>query len=355
MSLVIDPKITFTGQEAREGILEPAFVRPEVARIRDVRQNLKADEKIAFLGRIDKVTRIDGGAGTGKQSRKLAMSEKTWSPKKMKIWVSLNEDDLEDTFYVYLTKNGVDRRNIEQVNEFYQQWVLEVFSDAARSDAMRIAFLGDTAAAKVADGGKLTDSDAVNVADYNQIDGFWKQLFAAVTATKTKRVTIAKNAEATYALQLALGSTDAYDTYRKMINIADPRLRAASDKVFLVTETLFQNRIDQKESLSPGLESMYKRQDQTYNDDQYRGIPIISMDAVWDRYIQADFDNGTKYDLPHRAILTTVSNLVAGFDDDGGVDDFRTYFDEESETVNFKGLYKFDAKVLQEYMSVVAY
>jgi hypothetical protein len=47
--------------------------------------------------------------------------------------------------------------------------------------------------------------------------------------------------------------------------------------------------------------------------------------------------------------------LVAGFDAAGGIDDFRTYFDEESETVNFKGLYKFDAKLIEEFMLVAAY
>lgn len=353
MALTINPKITFNGKEATEGILEPAFKRPEVKRIMDIREGIKAKEQIAFLGRIDKVTKKDGGAGTGKQNRSIAMSQKFWDPVKMKIWISFKEDELEDTFFVWLTKNGVDRRNVEDLTEFYQQWVLEVFTDAAQTDAMRIAFFGDTAAANVADGGKITDGVAID--DYNQVDGFWKQLFDGVTAGKVKKVTIAKNAEATYALQLALGSTDAYDTYKAMLNKADSRLRSAPDKVFLVTETLFQNRIDQKESLANGLESSAARQDQFYSDDQYRKIPIISMDTIWDRWIQADMDNGTKYDLPHRVILTTVSNLVAGYDSEGGVSDFRTYFDEETETVNLKGLYKFDAKVLQEFMAVVAY
>jgi hypothetical protein len=353
MALTINPKITFNGKEATEGILEPAFQRPEMRRIMDIRENIKAKEQIAFLGRIDKVTKKDGGAGTGKQNRSLAMSEKFWDPAKLKIWISLTQDDLEGTFFVWLTKNGVDRRNVEDLTEFYQQWVLEVFADAAQSDALRIAYFGDKDIANVSDSGVLANTASVD--DYNQIDGFWKQLFAAVTATKTKRITIAKNSEANYAAQLALGTTDAYDTYRKMINIADSRLRQAPDKVFLVTETLFQNRIDEKESKSPGVYEMIKRQDQAYNDDQYRNIPIISMDNVWDKYIQSDFANGTAYDLPHRAILTTVSNLVAGFDSAGGIDDFRTYFDENSESVNFKGLYKFDAKVMEEFMTVVAY
>lgn len=353
MALVVNPKITFNGKEATEGILEPAFQRPEMTRIMDIREGIKASEQIAFLGRISKVTKKDAGAGTGKQNRTIGMSQKYWNPQKMKIWISLKEDEIEDTFFVWLTKNGVDRRNIEDLTQFYTQWVLEVFSDAAAADAMRIGWFGDTAITNVADGGVLADSESVG--DYNQLDGFWKQIFAGVTAGTIERVEIDKNAEVTEAAQLALGATDAYDTYKAMINAADSRLRGAKDKVFLVTETLFQNRIDEKESKTSGIESMVKRQDQFYSDDVYRSIPIISMDTVWDLYLQADFNDGTAIDLPHRAVLTTVSNLVAGFDSAGGVEDFRTYFDEETETVNFKGLYKYDVKLMQEFMIVAAY
>lgn len=353
MALTINPKITFNGKEAREGILEPAFKRPEMTRIMDIRSDLKAKEQIAFLGRIDKVTKTDAGCGIGKQNRTIPMSEKFWDPVKLKIWLSFCEDDLENTFYVYLTKNGVDRRDVTAVSAFWNQWVMEVFSDAVLSDALRLAWFADTDVAKVSDGGVL--SNTADVSDYNHLDGFWKQIFEAVTSGLTKRVEISENAEANYDDQLALAEDGAYQILRKMINEADPRLRQANDKIFLVTETLFQNRIDQKESLNPGLESMFKRQDTMFQEDQYRGIPIISMDTVWDKYIQSDFNDGTKYDLPHRAVLTTVSNLVAGFDAVDAVDSFKTWYNDDTEENNFKGGYKFDVKHMQEFMTVAAY
>src|SRR5690606_16462332 len=148
---------------------------------------------IAFLGRIDKVTKADAGCGTGKQTRTIPMSEKFWDPVKLKIWLSFCEDDLENTFYVYLTNNGVDRRDVTTVSQFWTQWVMEVFGDAVNSDALRLAWFADTDIKKVTDGGVL--SNTADVADYNQLDGFWKQIFAAVTAGKTKRVTIDENAE----------------------------------------------------------------------------------------------------------------------------------------------------------------
>jgi hypothetical protein len=356
MSVVITPKITFNGKEATDGILEPAFGHPEFKSIMDVRQDIKAKEQIAFLGRISKVTKKDGGAGTGKQNRVLKMSQKYWDPQKMKIWVSLSEDEIEDTYFVWLTKTGVDRRNIEDHSQYYQQWVLEVFTEAAREDAMRIAWLGDTAVAKQSAGGTLSNDAEVSVDDYNQLDGLFKQIFAGVTAGTIKYVEIAENDEATQAGQLALDDNGAYLIYRAMINKADPRLKKQKDQIILVTETLNTNRLDEKESKFPNVFEMIKRQDEQFNDDVYRSVPIISMQTTWDLNIQADFISDTGViDRPHRAVYTTVSNLVAGFDAIGGIDDFRTYFDEETETVNFKGLYKFDVKLLQEFLVVAAY
>jgi hypothetical protein len=356
MALTIDPKITFTGKEASEGILEPAFIRPEMTRMMDIRQGLKAKEKIGFLGRLSKVTKKDAGCGTGKQSKTLPMSEKEWNPETLKVWLTFCEKDLEDTFFVYLTKNGIDRYDATAVSEFWNKWVLEVVTDAVQEDALRIGWFADKAIATVEDGGTLSNS--ASVTDYNQIDGFFKQIFDGVGAGTIRRVTIDKNAESTFADQLELGTDDyAYDIYRQMVNKADPRLRQAKDKILLVTETLFQNRIDEKEQKTQGVFEMIKRQDEDHNnsDDVFRKIPIISMDAIWDKWIQSDFSNGTKYDLPHRAILTTVSNLVAGFDAVGSVKDFKVWLNDDTEEVNMKGGYKYDVKLLQEFMMVAAY
>lgn len=355
MALTINPKITFTGKEAREGILDPAFNRPNISNIMSVRNGMKADEQIAFLNRINKVSRIDPGCGLGKRDLQLGMEEKTWSPSPIKMWFDFCEDDLEDTFYVYLTKNGVDRRDVSKVNEFWVKWVLEIFTDAANDDFLRFAFLGDKAADNVAGGGVITNGVAVE--DYQQIDGFWKQIFADVTATFTPLTPIAENAGVNYAAQLNLATNAAYLAMAGCYDNADARLRSAPDKIYLLSGTLFRNRRREIEDKNPGIEAMFMNQDKQIDNEKmsFNGIPVYNMDTIWDRWIQADFDNGVTYDLPNRCILTTKSNLVAGFDEQKAHNAFRTWFEEQDEAVNFKGLYKTDVKVMRPFLTSVAY
>ena len=86
----------------------------------------------------------------------------------------------------------------------------------------------------------------------------------------------------------------------------------------------------------------------------YRSTPIIPMD-FWDRHIQGDFDNGTTYDNPHRAVLTTKAQLALGFDSADKVQEFDAFLDKTTELYNIKGGYKMDAKTMEHYMMVAAY
>lgn len=355
MSLTINPKITFNGKEAREGILDPAFNRPNIKEIMSVRNGMKAQEQIAFLRRINKVSRVDPGCGLGKRDLQLGMEEKTWNPSPIKMWFDFCEDDLEDTFFVYLTENGVNRRDVSKVNEFWVKWVLEIFTDAANDDFLRFAFLGDTLADNVSGGGVITNGVAPE--DYQQIDGIWKQIFADVTAVLTPRVVITENAAVSKAAQLALADDAAYQAMSGAYDNADSRLRSAPDKIYLLSGTLFRNRRREIESKTPGLDAWALNQDKKIDNDKmmFNGIPVYNMDTIWDRHILADFDNGTTYDLPNRCILTTKSNLVAGFDEEKAHNAFRTWYEEQDEAVNFKGLYKTDVKVMRPFLTSVAY
>lgn len=353
MALSINPEVTLTKRQAMEGILDPAFTRPDIRQQMDIREGIKADEQIIFLNRLDKVTRFDAGCGTGLLTKSLGMEEKTWQPRPLKVFTSFCEDELETTFFAWLTNNGARRRDVTNITPFYRRWVLEVFQDAASEDFLRNAWLGDTAADNIAGGGQITAGVAPE--DYQLINGFWKQIFADVTATNTPRFTITENSAASFAAQVTFTEDRAYQIMKAVYNQADSRLRSRPDKIFLMSGWLFRNRIDQKESLTPQLESFAARQDEEFESDAYRNIPIINMENVWDRWLEPDFTNGTVVNLPNRVILTTLSNLVAGFDAVNAHNSFETWFERKDELVYFKGLYKADAKVMRPFLNSVAY
>jgi hypothetical protein len=133
---------------------------------------------------------------------------------------------------------------------------------------------------------------------------------------------------------------------------ADSRLKSATDKIIICTTTLLENYAAYLES--QGADASFIRIENGYSTLRYRNVTIYGMD-FWDRTIQADFDNGTTYDLPHRALLTTKMNLAVGSDRLADAESFKVYYSEDTELNNFKGKYRVDAKLLQDYLIQVAY
>jgi len=186
----------------------------------------------------------------------------------------------------------------------------------------------------------------------------WKQIFAGVaigagTWGHIPRVALAPNAESTKALQLSTFAAGASLTiFRDLLAAADGRLRSAPNKVILVSDTIFANWQEYKESKV--LESSWKQQDFDMQTGVYRGCTIIPMDS-WDRHIIGDFDNGTTWHLPHRAVLTTVEQLAVGFDSSSEMQNFDAFLDKTTELYNIKAGYKLDTKTMEHYMIAAAY
>lgn len=346
-SIISGEPITFNGKEATEGIILPAFEKPALSLFHTILQDIVAGEQVAFLPRINKITRLDAGCGTGIQSKALTPTEKNWAPKKLKIWLQQCADDLEATFFVWGLNKGIARKDL--TNTDFLDYILEIMPDGIMEDALRIAWLGDTAENVFGSGGHLLA--AGDVPDYTQLTGFWAKMIAGVVGTTIQRVTISENGNATFALQ-ALASGKALTVFKGLLTgNTDSRLKSAPDKIILCTTSLFENWLEYKESLA--IDSSFVRQDKGFQTDTYRGVTIIAVD-LWDRYLQADFQDGTKWYLPHRAVLTTKSNLQIGLDT-AGITELKSYLDDTTELHNIKGGYKMDVQIPYDFMCKVAY
>lgn len=351
MALLDPADLTFNGEEARsmsDAVIETIFENPAVTDLMTVYDGIVAKKQIPFLGILSKITKADAGCGQGQTAKNIPMTEKFWEPEAVKIWLTMCGSEVDDSFWVFAQNTGVDRDNVTGTD--IARFVVDRMSSAAQEDLLRIIWFNDTAAANVSGSGTI--KNGVSLADYNIIDGLWKQIFAIVATTAARKTAIAKNALSTYALQMALGTSDALDTFRKMIEASDPRLNAAPNKFFIATRTLVENYAAYLES--QGNSTSFERIENGYVMLRYRGIPVFGFD-FWDRTIQADMQNGTKYDLPHRAVLTVKENLAVGYDASNAVGDFRVWYSEDTELNNFKGKYRVDAKVLQDYMIQAAY
>jgi hypothetical protein len=350
--MILDPAdLTFNGQEARdigEAVIESIFENPAIADLMTVYDGIVTKKQIPFLGTLSKITKKDAGCGSGVSSNNIPMTEKFWEPENLKIWLQLCAEDLINSFWVYAQRLGMDRSDVTGTT--IASFVVERMTAAAQEDLLRIIWFNDKDADNVSGGGVI--KNGVSLTDYNIIDGLWKQIFAVVAGNAARRVTISQNAAVSKILQLDLQDDTALVVFQSLMTKADSRLKSAPDKILLCTTTLLENYAGYLESKNT--DASFLRIENGYSTLRYRNVTIYGID-FWDRTIQADFDNGTTYDLPHRALLTTKMNLAVGSDRLADAESFKVYYSEDTELNNFKGKYRVDAKLLQDYLVQVAY
>jgi hypothetical protein len=353
MAILTPGDLTFNGEEIRsirEAILEAVFTKPAITEFHTIYEDIVTKKQIPFLGRLGKITRADAGCSSSPLSAGITMSEKFWEPQRFEIWLQECYTNLEDTFFVWSKNRGLTEPDLTGTD--FASFLVERITDAMAEDAQRIAWFGDTSAASIDDTPTGTLSTGVSALDYNVIDGFWKQLFTIGTANPSQVYTISENAGISYTAQDNLASDAAYKVFQNLMTKADYRLRSAQNKVVVATQSLVDNYAAYLESKST--DASFIRIEEGFSVLRYRNQNIIGYD-LWDRYIRSDFDNGTTYDLPHRAVYTTVSNLALGVDQASALADLDQWFEKKEKTTNFRGGYKMDAKVLESYMVALAY
>jgi hypothetical protein len=355
MAIITPANLTFNGKEVRsfaEAVIESLYEYPALNTYMTVVGNVKAKQQIGLISHLHKITRLDPGCGQGQYTPNIPMSEKFWNPVDLKIWLNMCWKDFLGTFMVYY-ENAKTQKPDLTTTEIFSQWLIDEVDQAAKEDILRIAWFADTAITS----GQL--AAGVAVADYNQLNGIWKQLFAIAAANSSRRVTIAKNAGASKVAQ----QFDATDTtnqvatgiFQSLIFSADTRLRTRADGFILSTLSLVDQYYKERMAVT-NIPMAYDRVENGIRVFKIMGVDVYAIDQ-WDRVIQGDLVNTTTYNLPHRAVYTVKANLQVGIDGPAGNEftNWDVFYDKMSETSNIKGLYKMDAKVIEDYMVQLAY
>jgi hypothetical protein len=215
----------------------------------------------------------------------------------------------------------------------------------------RLVWFGDKGALNVTGGGVI--KDGVDVKYFNPIDGLFKQIFAEIPTTASNYVEITANAGANYATQ-ALAADTALGIFRKMFNNArfHEAIEEGAQPQLLVTRELYQNYMDQLEDKS--LAFTLSETKDGVSSLSYRGIPI-KVRNDWDNNIRAYQDNGAKWNLPHRAILTVKENIPVGTLSEADLTNIESWYEKKDKKNYIDFDLKLDAKHLLSYLTVAAY
>lgn len=366
MAIITPSQLTFNGKEVRtfaELVVQRLYTFPSINEYSTIVPNVKAKQQIGLIGHLSKITRLDPGCGSGQYTPSIPITEKFFDPKDLKIWLQICWKDLIPSFMAYYERAFAAKPDLT-ATEIFDNWLIDEATNAMLEDAIRIAWFGNTAVVAA----DLTNGSA-DVPNYNQINGYWKQIFAIIAADATKRVTITKNAAATYVLQ-AFDSTDitnktATTIFQQLILKADSRLRSDADAFILATQSLVDEYLLERMSFT-NIEESYKRAE-TADGRVVNGLFYITVLGVkvyvmsqWDRII-ADLVNptysGAAALLPHRAVYTNKMNLQQSLDG-GDLSDttvWNIWYSNDTELSNIKALYKTDVKVIEDYMIRAAY
>jgi len=333
-----------------QAIFENFKTKPVIADVSDVITGIKSGDIIPFIGLLEDVGGCLTGCSITEQTAQIPVTNKRWSPVNVGARLAHCERDADKIF------NGIRGRmqkagKWDSTGDPILQVIAQRAEQALQEMILRYAWHGDTSADVVGSGGVLTAGTDTGLFDC--VDGLWKQIFDAVPNTASNYVEITENAEATYALQLALDASDGYDILRGLHENADSRLLAQPDAMFLVTRSIYNNWLAYREDQQMVSGAYDTTQVNTRSYGSFRGIPVIVVD-FWDRIIRAYEDDGTAYNLPHRAILTVPSNIPIGFveDDPFSIDPF---YDRVSKEVLVDIEVDVDAKLLETYLISVAY
>ena len=267
-------------------------------------------KKLGFIGDMEDVgVKSTSHCNPTYGSANIEAVEKEWTLGSWEIPLELCVDDIEGTIAEYTIATGTNKGDLTS-NDFMRLVYRPALERAVRKMMWRIIWFGDTAAKSVTNSGLITDG--VNTSLFTVTDGLWKRLFAITTSNEAQKTAVEANSQTTTALQKSSLLTEGTATgiVDKMLMDADPRIATLDGAAIFMTKSL-------ADALTYDVKKVYKNimpWEVIFDGVQmssYNGVPVYAI-SIWDRMIQQYQNNGTKLNVPHRAVYTAPKNLLVG-------------------------------------------
>lgn len=358
MNLLDVQNLTLGPVEATElskFIFETLLETGDLSKYHDIQTGIFYKEQIPFVGTLGLVGKKGTGCKPTANKGTVTFTEKFWTPELIEDRFENCAKDANRLFKAFKRKQKVNPDFFNNIGSEEEGVILTLIEGAMRTMINRKIWFDDKSIQNTSSGGYL--KNGIDKDFFNVIDGLWKQIISIDIPTSSKYyVAITQNSATSYALQEDLPADFAIKLFRQMWNNSDSRLKQAvgnGEKLQLhVTPKIAQNWADYKEDKS--LVFTLANAEGGGLQDLYRNIEIVTR-YDWEANIEAYFDNGTKYHLPNRALMTVPTNIPIGTP---SLEDLQTLTSKynDYEKINFVDFaLMLDAKFLQPYMAVAAY
>ena len=353
MAAIIDASdLTLNPREvetASEIIFERTYNDSDLSEYHDIETGVDMDQQIVFAEKLGLLGKKSSGC-TPNAAGGFELSEKFWRPVLEDFRLEHCQADMPALLKLFRKAQRINPDFFDAVGSEEFGVIIAAVEAAMLENIHRKVWFNDTNAALASGGGVFTAG--TDLGYFNSFDGLFKQILAEVPTTATNYVAITKNGAANYAAQ-ALAADEAYGILEKMVAASDERLAAAEDKFILVTRSIADNYRATLRNKSLGNGFLERTEDGTQK-LYFDGIEVKTR-FDWDRYIKAYQNNGTKYNLPHRAIMTTKSNIPVSTLSEEDLKKLDVFYDKYKKINVIDGAYTIDAKHLEPYLTVAAY
>ena len=302
------------------------FLDEDLERFFTLRQNVHNGDKLGWEGEMDDVGWNGSGCNPSFKNVNVHFAEKEWSIGDWQIPLKWCYTDLINTIAEYCLKTGTDIGDLTST-EYMDDIVLPALDLAVRHMMWRFIWFGDKDVKNASLSGQITDG--VDVELFKTANGFWKQLFAICTANSAQKTTIAANEEASRAEQFSKlkEAGVAIGIFDSLLTDADSRISSMDGAGIFCTKSLCDAlTLDLKREYKLILtwEQIFKGLDVT----EYNGTLIYRV-SIWDRFIQKYQNDGTKLNLPHRAVFGSPKQLFVGTPANQLISDLDIWFDRK--------------------------
>lgn len=352
MALIDADALTLNAREAEtvsEVIFQRVYNDSNLAEYHEVETGIDVKTQIAFAGRLGLLGKKTTGC-TPNEAGGFDLTEKFWTPALEDFRLKHCQADMPALLKLFRKSQRINPDFFDAVGTQEFGVIISAVEAAMIENMHRKIWFNDTAAETIADGGVFKNGTDLDY--FNSFDGLFKQIFSEVPSNAANRVAITENGGNSYANQ-ALAEDAALGIFEKMVLAADDRLVSAEDSFILATRSLADNyraTLRNKNLGSGFLEVVEEGRPKLYFD----GIEV-KVRYDWDRYIKTYQDNATKWNLPHRAVFTTKSNIPVGTLSENDLTKLDVFYDKTQKTNIMDAAYTIDAKHLEAYMTVAGY
>ncbi len=339
--------------QVSQAIFEVLITGGALNETHDIVTGIEHKTQIPFIGNLGLIGKKITGCDRPVNGNSIPLTEKWWDPAHIGDRLKHCSADVPALLKLFQKAKRMNPDFFDRIGAEEFGVIISKVSQAMEAMLNRKVWFEDTAADNVANSGVITDG--IDVSYFNTFDGLFKQIMAEIPTSAKNYVEIAANDGASYSAQ-SLGKDKALGIFRDMYNKMDARFFQAMENgaqpVLLVTRELFQNYQDHLEDKSLAFTLQETKEGTTKW--MYRGVPI-KVRYDWDNNIRSYQDNGTKWNLPHRAVLTVKENIPVGTLSTEDLDNLESWYEKKDKANYIDFDLTLDAKHLLDYLTVAAY